>query len=187
MFSLQDQHALVQIVYDSLQEVVPTLTRNAGWIDLIGSAIKRRVISFDPRIECAYGKGRERSSDEREWLFDFLAGLWEPSDRTQERYLMQTIIVGEIECHSSLDKDFDKLLIADPLVAFFVFPDSIKPKHEDDLEFFHEVAKKRVDRAARRGVTPLPAFITARRSANEGVFTYRFAATPHGWTVKAPH
>jgi hypothetical protein len=180
MLSLPDQRILVRIVSDALEDVRPTLcNKSAGWADVIGDAIKRRLENLDTRIECSYGHGHP-NSDENEQLFDFSALLYDPPDRKVERYLTQALIIGEIECWNGLDKDFDKLLVVDSLVCFFAFPDSIvDPRHpEGELDFFYKVAESRRQRAAQRAMMPPPAFILARYSNSLGTFTYRFAADP---------
>jgi hypothetical protein len=72
----------------------------------------------DPNIECAFGQSKERPKDRWEWLFDFIALVCDGVDRTKERYLMQTLIVGEIESHDNLGKDFEKLMLTDAPVCF---------------------------------------------------------------------
>ncbi|MGA7873193.1 MAG: hypothetical protein WCA22_20070 [Candidatus Binatus sp.] len=60
---------------------------------------------------------------------------------------MQALIVGEIECHHNLRKDFEKLLVADSLVYFFAFPEEIT-ENMAPLDFFQTVADTRRQYAA---------------------------------------
>ncbi len=171
-----DQGTLVGIVRDALNEVGPKLRNNrSGWADAIGETIKRRLENLDKRIECAFGHGHD-NPEENEWLIDFVAGIWS-DDRCQERYLVQALIVGEIETRGDLGRDFDKLLLCDSLVCFFAFGDWTG-EHEDDLGFFQRIAERRRQHAVERGVTPPPAFIIARYSESAGAFTYAFFPDP---------
>jgi hypothetical protein len=182
LLPLPDQGTLVRIVREALDDVATTAklkTGYAGWAGDIGDAIERRLANLrHPGIECAYG-GRKRGEDS-ELLFDFCALLYERADpKNEERYPMRTLIVGEIECHDGLRKDFEKLPVADPLVYFFVLPEKLRlGENMNALDFFQSISQRRCQYAARSGMTPPPAFIIASHSAINEKFEYRSSADP---------
>jgi hypothetical protein len=182
LLPLPDQSTLVRVVREALDDVANTAklkTGYSGWASDIGDAIKRRLADLRySGIECAYG-GPERGEDS-ELLFDFCALLYERADpKKEERYPMRTLIVGEIECHDGLRKDFEKLLVADPLVYFFVLPEKLRLRENmNALDFFQSVSERRLQYTARSGMTPPTAFIIASHSAINGEFEYRSSADP---------
>ena len=116
-----NQSELVRMVRDGLDDAAPKLVVSSGWADLIGDRIEERLTKLDPYIECAFGRSTSKPEDRREFLFDFIVFVCNERDRTKERYLMQALIVGEIESHNNLGKDFEKLMVTDALVCFFAF------------------------------------------------------------------
>ena len=115
-----NQPKLVRIVRDGLNDAAPKLA-NSDWANLICERIEKRLKQHDPDIECAFGRSTSKPEDRREFLFDFIAFVCNERDRTKERYLMQALIVGEIESHNNLGKDFEKLMVTDAHVCFFAF------------------------------------------------------------------
>lgn len=178
MLTVPGQTELFHLVRESLNEVAPLVRgRTSGCAAKLAEILEERLAHIDKGIECLHGSGR--APDRNEFMVDFLAGLWEPPDRNSQRFLMQPLIVGEIEWHNSLDKDFDKLLLANSLVCFFVFPETVKERlypNRDWLTFFQEKAQCRRKYALKRGINPPPAFVIARYSNDTATFTYRFAA-----------
>jgi hypothetical protein len=174
-----NQSALVRIVRDGLDDAAPKLVASGGWADLICESIEERLRNLDPDIECAFGK--KKPEDRREWLFDFIALVCNDADRTRERYLMQALIVGEIESHNNLGKDFEKLMVTDALVCFFAFQGA---NREHMIDFYRDIAKSRRHHALRRGLNPPPAFILASYTA--GKFTYSAVALNRGCARGGP-
>jgi hypothetical protein len=172
--SLPEQRDLINIVHEALDEAAPALKeKNNDCTRVVAEALDRRLNKTDGSIECSYCRGR--GPDANEWMFDFVAGVWDPSDRNKQRFLRQALIVGEVEWHRDLEKDFEKLLIADSLVCFFAFPERVRERYypdQDWLTFFHGIAEKRRKHAVERGVNPPPAFVIARYSNVSATFTY---------------
>jgi hypothetical protein len=83
---------------------------------------------------------------------------------------MQALVIGEVEWHNDLGRDFEKLLVVDALVCFFAFPGWIK---EHDADYFLQLAVKRRQYVAQRGTAPLPVFVIACYSRETRRFVFR--------------
>ena len=160
-----NQTTLVRIVRDGLDDAAPKLA-SSDWANVICEPIEERLKKF-PDIECAFGRSKAKPEDRREWLWDFIA--FQCNHRSAKRYLMQALIVGEIESSNNFAKDFEKLMATDAFVCFFAFPGW---NSEDTMETYQAVAKSRREHALLRGLNPPPIFILASHTA--GKFTYRF-------------
>jgi hypothetical protein len=109
----------------------PVRKDQGEWTDAIGSALTRRLDCEKQGIECAFARDARKPESAREWLFDFSAVLVEPNDRSRERYLMQALVIGEVEWHHYLDKDFEKLLVASAADDQIVVIDGRYPPHKE--------------------------------------------------------
>jgi len=177
---LPDWRILVPLVVAALDEVAggagPFPNQNA-----LFEALKRRLKELlSERVDCNFGRSRARGY-EREWLFDFCATINEkaagPGTSDDEYYLKQTLVVGEVEAGGGLGTDFNKLLIVDSLVCFFAFPDWLgEHLPRNDLDFFEELARKRVHRAAGRGLNT--AFVVSSYRGRSGKFEHRKVSPP---------
>lgn len=173
MITVPYQRTLVQLVRDTLNTVAPTLG-GGGWERTIGDAIEQRLKALDPTIHCYCGRKSERPPHKNELLFDFISGV--PIQYgSHETFLMQPLVVGESEAAKNLAVDFEKLLLVDALVYYFVFNDWVR-EHGDDLRFFREICNDRRRLTGLRGAKPSPAFILARYAAGTRTFEYGFIA-----------
>jgi hypothetical protein len=170
--TLPETDRLIRVVCDSFDEVARVDDRIRGnWSDAIYNAIKRRLTTVSPRIEVAFGRDASKPKDEREFLFDFSAFTCVQEPDHTDRYTMQVLIAGEVEWTGDLGTDFEKLMFVDSLVCFFAFPDRIKehwPKSE--IDFFSQVAEKRISHVASRGNSPPPVFIIGSYSGEHRRF-----------------
>jgi len=162
---LPDEATLVQYASAALKEASErswnALTHNA-----ISSSITKQL-KTNPNMFCYYGKPSDKDDcDGRagsEWgrMFDFCALFYrEPAGR---RFLMQAAIVGETERNSAdekTDEDFEKLLIADSIVCFFVCRAKSREEAVRKLDTYQSVIKDRETYARLRG-TRLPRFLLA--------------------------
>lgn len=136
---------LVQQVRDSLDEVAASnqkkSIRHKNWFRLIVEGIAKRVRKKELD---SYAKGRFKGCGDREWLFDYCAVRKESrSISDNERFTAYAAIVGEVQwTPKGVDKDFEKLFMADAMVCFMAF----EPRARDDIG--EEL--KRLERAARR-------------------------------------
>jgi hypothetical protein len=131
MIALPDSKILIQHIQDGLNTVskrhsISELT-TGDWFPEIAREIASRVSG--PNIDC-YARGKRRGDPAvgckgSEWLFDFCAVINDPELKEEDRFMAQAAIVGEVEwAKGGLDQDFEKLLIVDSLVCFFVWQGS---------------------------------------------------------------
>lgn len=152
---------LISAVRDALDDVTKSdsVTRPSGERTFeILDGIRRRIDR--PGIEFAF-RGPNRYGEESEWLFDFCALFFEENARDARRFVAQALIVGEIELskRNGLDEDFEKLLIADSIVCFFVFPARRGNAATDKLTELEHLARRRQGYAKRRGMLEPPVFV----------------------------
>jgi len=130
--------------------------------DVIASAIAKRL-KDNPNIFCYSGKPASipEGCTGSEWLFHFCALAYkEPAG---VRFLVQGAIVGEIEwCFedAKTDEGFEKLLIVDSIVCFFVCGVRSREQANEKLARYEKVVKIRQKYAALRGIRP-PSFLLA--------------------------
>jgi len=99
-----------------------------GWASAVGSALEKGLEKVEQRLErghlecCFASKGGNRPKEEREFLFDFSALYYEEPKGASERYFSRALISGELEFHSKIDDDFERLLLSNAVLCFFVFP-----------------------------------------------------------------
>jgi hypothetical protein len=149
----------------SIREALTSVSE-LGWKkithDAIASAIARRL-KDNSNIFC-YG-GRPSSVPEAcvgsEWLFDFSALLYvEPAGI---RFVAQAAIIGETEWNptdAETDCDFEKLLIVDSIVCFFICGVNSDDEANRKLDRYTEIVKTRKEYATVRGTRP-PQFLLA--------------------------
>jgi hypothetical protein len=149
----------------SIREAL-TAVSELGWKkithDAIASAIAGRL-KDNSNIFC-YG-GRPRSLPEAcagsEWLFDFSALLYkEPAG---VRFLAQAAIIGETEWNpkeAETDCDFEKLLIVDSIVCFFICGAKSDDEATGKLDRYSGIVRTRKEYAMARGTRP-PKFLLA--------------------------
>jgi hypothetical protein len=176
-FTDQGTAALIHHVQEALDEVAgldeATRLRHGNWTSSISEAIKRRILG--PGMECAFGRDRTKREDEREWLFDFCALLFEEESRNGVRFVAQAAIIGEIEFSDpkGLDKDFEKLLIVDSLACFFAFPKWSETEARAELDRFEHVVERRQRYAKLRGASRPPVFLLSCYLAPSRRFMHR--------------
>jgi hypothetical protein len=135
---------------------------NALSFDAIASSIAKRVKDL-PHIYCYSGRPSKRPAgcDDSEWLFDFTALLYEEPNGV--RFLVQPAIVGEIEWNPSnkgTDEDFERLLMVDSIVCFFVCGASAKKNACEKVKRYERIIRVRRKYSELRG-TRSPAFLLA--------------------------
>jgi hypothetical protein len=153
---------LVQAIEDALDEVAASYGFGpypvGNWTNQICEGIKGRVAA--PGVECAFGRDRKKDQDQREWLFDFCALFFEETSRAVPRFMAQALIIGEVEGNTDvLDDDFEKLLVVDSLVCFFVFPCWTDDDATEKLDKFQKLAERRQRYARGRGMNRPPIFV----------------------------
>jgi hypothetical protein len=143
-----------------------TAVSELGWKkithDAIASAIAGRL-KDNSNIFC-YG-GRPRSFPKAcagsEWLFDFSALLYQ--EPAGVRFVAQAAIIGETEWNptdAETDCDFEKLLIVDSIVCFFVCGMNSGEGANKKLARYAGVVTTRKEYAMERG-TRAPKFLLA--------------------------
>ena len=155
---LPTEQELMHQVHEALDEV-----SRLKWTDIthdaIASALAKRLTQ-NPNIFC-YAGGRRtipRSCNGCEFLFDFCALLYENPD---SMFWVQALVVGETEWdRRATDDDFEKLLIVDSIVCFFVFEEDSDEKGNEKLKKYEQVASVRREYAKVRGANP-PRFLLA--------------------------
>jgi hypothetical protein len=158
-----DVSVLVSQVQAALDEVATwddgRRRQGGGWTNAIAKAITQRI--QEPGIEYAFERNREKREDEREWLFDYCALLFEEKTRDAPRMMAQALVVGEIEFadRKGFDTDFEKLLIVDSLLCFFVFPCWSKDDAEQNIGRFRSFAERRQRIAKLHGAAHPPIFL----------------------------
>jgi hypothetical protein len=87
----------------------------------------------------------------------------------------QALIIGEIEFSDikGLDTDFEKLLIADSLVCFFVFPSWSNDDANLKLDEFQKLSERRQRYAKNRGMSRPPIFVISCYFYPEKKFIHR--------------
>jgi hypothetical protein len=180
MIDLPSEKILIEHVKSALDEVAgwdeARRNQNRGWANSIGRALRERLEA--PGVECCYEQNVTIPRDQREWLFDFCALLYE-KPRGVRRFVAQAAIIGEIEfarVQGALDDDFEKLLVVDSLVCFFVFRKWSKIDAQSALDEFFQLAEKRREYAKRRG-TP-PCFVLSCYLEPEHRFMHRVVGEP---------
>jgi hypothetical protein len=149
----------------SIREAL-TAVSELGWKKITHDAIASTIaghLKDNSNISC-YG-GRPRSKPEAcagsEWLFDFCALLYkEPSG---VRFVAQAAIIGETEWNptdAETDWDFEKLLIVDSIVCFFVCGVNSDDEANKKLDRYEGIVKIRKEYAMERGTRP-PKFLLA--------------------------
>ena len=172
---LPDTERLIADVCDSLDEVANAGSRlDRNPTTLICAALKRRLDDYGEGLESASDRDGSKHEDEREFLYDFCSVVCEPKDRNIERYTFQVAVIGEIEWTGNLSKDFEKLMFADALVSFFAFPDWLKEHRPvSDIDFYSDVAARRVRHMSGRGIMPKPVFVIGAYSGENRNFVKR--------------
>lgn len=165
--SLMETQMLVQLPTEKtlMRQVHEALHEIAGlkWHDIthdgIASALAKRL-KENPKVFC-YGGRRHTipvGCDGPEFLFDFCALLYEKPDA---EFWVQAVVVGETEWdRRGTDDDFEKLLIVDSIICFFVFEEDSDEKANEKLKRYEEVARVREEYAKMRGAHP-PRFLLA--------------------------
>jgi hypothetical protein len=125
----------------------------------VASAIAKRVAG--PGVECC-AKGKPEGCGHAEWLYDFCALLYEePPD--QLRFVTQALVIGEVEwVLAGADDDFEKLLIADALICFFLFGARSQSLGAKKLDLLEKCARRRHEFVRqRRGMAEPPIFLVS--------------------------
>jgi hypothetical protein len=158
LVKLPTEQTLMHQVNQALDEV-----SRSKWSNIthhaIASAIAKRL-KKNRNIQCFSRTPRRKSTvcDGTEFLFDFCALLYEKQDAP---FYVQALVVGETEWKARVtDDDFEKLLIVDSVVCFFVFEEDSDEKANKKLEKYEQVAELRREYAKRRGARP-PRFLLA--------------------------
>jgi hypothetical protein len=148
-----------------------------GWTKAVCNALRQRLDGGEHGIECFYqGDNKE---DGGEFLFDFCALSYALESQNTDCYTQQALIAGEVEEHRGLGRDFEKLLLSDALVCFFLFDESIKEHTQiPDIDFYENLARKRRREVSDRGTTPPTAFIVACYSSGSSKLTERVIHLP---------
>jgi len=158
MIILPNAETLLAQVRDALDEVA---TREWDKITFgaVASAIAKRVSG--PTVKCC-AKGRPEGCRQGEWLYDFCALLYEESP-DQCRFVTQALVIGEVEwVLAGADDDFEKLLIADALVCFFLFGARSPSLGAEKLDLFEKLARRRHELLRqRRGIAQPPIFLVS--------------------------
>jgi hypothetical protein len=144
------------------------------WFPELAGEIAARIASLN--IEC-YARGSRRAAGATncvgsEWLFDFCGLIIDPDVPTEDRFVAQAAVVGEIEwALGGTDQDFEKLMVVDSLVLFFVFQCSAD-KYRAYLNRFRKAAERRRGYCRQRGITRLPAFLLSCWTYPDGKFEH---------------
>ena len=142
----------------------------ANWFTEIASTIAKNV--GGPNIECC-ARGGPPPCLHREWLFDFCVLLYEEQPPTY-RFTVQAAVVGEIEWNPrGIDDDFEKLLIVDSLVCFFVFRRWSEVEATKELDRLQSFAERRRQYAQLRGMTQPPVFLLSCHLEPDRRFIHR--------------
>jgi hypothetical protein len=152
LVQLPTEHSLMLQVHEALDEVAAFDWCNITQ-DAIASAIAKRL-KKNPHIFCYGGKRHmiPSSCDGPEFLFDFCALLYE---KTDAKFWVQALVVGETEWdRRGTDYDFEKLLIVDSIVCFFVFEEDSEEKADEKLKSYEEVVRVRREYAKMRSAHP---------------------------------
>jgi hypothetical protein len=148
---------LVRDIGEAL-EIVARMPWNEITHDEIASQIARRF-EENPKIKCYGGRRAPKGCAGSEWLFDFCALLYaEPLG-----FVAQAVIIGETEWKGSdkeTDWDFEKLLIVDSIVCFFVCGVKTQEEATKKLQRYEEVVRVRNEYAMKRGGCS-PSFLLA--------------------------
>lgn len=140
---------------------VSDLSYDALTADSIASAIAKRVGEHH-NIDCYSGKRvYPEGCAGSEWLFDFGALLYE--EPSGVRLVAQPAVIGEIEWDhrdSETDWDFEKLLIVDSIVCFFICGVRSQEEANKKLDRYENAVNVRRKYAALRGTRP-PSFLLA--------------------------
>lgn len=155
-----------------VRDALLKLGERESWHDVarcnpVASEIAQRFsqISEFGCISCYGGaSGRAERCNGPEWLFDFSALLYRhDKPHGTDRFVLQPLIVGEIERDTNegaTDHDFEKLLVADSILCFFVFRAKSAQVAERRLSKYENAIRERKEYAKVRGCQP-PVFLLA--------------------------
>jgi hypothetical protein len=159
MIVLPQADRLIDHVRASLEAVAARDSElGAGdWFRAIASELATRVHSLG--LKC-YARGTPEPCVGAEWLFDFCAFVEDNDVPADDRFMAQAVIVGEVEWEpSEVDKDFEKLLIADSLVLFMTFQNRTVEAGKKELDRLEAAARRRQQYARLRGLSRPPVFL----------------------------
>jgi hypothetical protein len=165
---METDRLLLPTEQDLLHRLREALTAcsKLGWKKITHDAIASEIagrLKDNSNISC-YG-GRPRSLPEEcagsEWLFDFSALLYK--EYAGVRFVAQAAIIGETEWNptdAQTDCDFEKLLIVDSIVCFFICGVNSDDEANRKLDRYAGIVESRKEYARVRGTRP-PKFLLA--------------------------
>jgi hypothetical protein len=161
MIVLPDEDQLIDHVRASLDAVAErdSEMRDRDWFPSIARELASRVRSLG--LKC-YARGTPEPCVGAEWLFDFCAFVEDNDVPADDRFMAQAAIVGEVEWNwdrGEVDKDFEKLLIADSLVLFMTFQNPTVETGKKELDRLEAAARRRQQYARLRGLSRPPVFL----------------------------
>jgi hypothetical protein len=161
MIVLPDEDQLIDHVRASLDAVAErdSEMRDRDWFPSIARELATRVHSLG--LTC-YARGKPEPCAGAEWLFDFCALIEDQDVLADDRFMAQAAIVGEVEWNwdrGEVDKDFEKLLIADSLVLFMTFQNPTVEAGKKELDRLEAAARRRQQYARLRGLSRPPVFL----------------------------
>jgi hypothetical protein len=161
MIVLPQEDHLIDHVRTSL-EAVAERDSELGHQDCfpaVASELATRVHSLG--LKC-YARTTPKPCVGGEWLFDFCALVEDDDVPSDDRFMAQAAIVGEVEWsldRGKVDADFEKLLIADSLVLFMTFQNPTVEGGKKELDRLEAAARRRQQYARLRGLSRPPVFL----------------------------
>jgi hypothetical protein len=134
------------------------------WNPALKGELATRLHKLPPGLMCLARNASPAACVNREWLWDFCAGIVDPDAAVIGQNVAQLAVVGEIEqgwgsAFAEVEKDFSKLFAADSLICFMTFQGPLDASNLE-LDRLEAAVRRRQDYVRLRGNRPPPFVLT---------------------------
>ncbi len=170
----------VEAALDTVAEANSVAISSTDWTPSIMRQLNTHVIGLADRENILMGQHGQYLPSGRlcggEWLrFDYCALVYDPKICRSDQFMAQAALVGELEQlwrGDNIEKDFEKLLIVDSIVCFFVFRPP-KAQAEKITNKLMDAGSRRRRYSIERGNSQPPVFLFSYYCDESKKFTHR--------------